>query len=378
MPTVYHLLTEREPFSKVDGGGISRWAGNVVPQDPKGVVVAPSADGTWELPPEQLLIEPGLLRYKTRTSRLSRLAWDVTPALAAKLLLPTLLKRVRPGDIVWVHNRPEFAAGLARLSELTKLGIKVVLHMHNSHLYHATRRVRKNTRGVTVVFVSRYMRDEAAARESGWATMPVLYNGADEATYGPAEASSFGIQPANVLFLGRLIPEKGCHILTQAMKILDDRGFRCECRVVGGAGFGVQADTDYIRDMKRSAPPNVRFLGYLPGEEIAKSYREAWMFCQPSLWQDPSPVTTLEAMASGIPVVAFRSGGIPEMLEFGGGVVVEESTPESLADAIQAVASNGALRAEMATAGRQSFLDRFTWRHVFAGYRQICEQVAIG
>jgi len=342
------------------------------------VVVAISADGTWALPPEQLLIEPGLARYKNRTSRLSRLAWGVTPAWTAKLLLSTLLKQVHSGDIVWIHNRPEFAAGLVRLSQVRKLGIKVVLHMHNSHLYHAPRRILKNMRGITVVFVSRYLRDEAAAREGALATMPVLYNGANEAKYSPAETPNSSGQPPSILFLGRLVPEKGCLVFTQAMKILSDRGFRCEGRVVGGAGFGLQTETDYIRDLKRTAPPNVSFLGYLPEEDLASSYRDASMFCQPSLWQEPSTLTVIEAMASGLPVIAFRSGGIPELLEYGGGVVVEESTPACLADAIQAVASDATLLAQLATAARQSFLDRFTWGHVLASYREICEHVAHG
>jgi len=140
----------------------------------------------------------------------------------------------------------------------------------------------------------------------------------------------------------------------------------------------LQTETDYIRDLKRTAPPNVSFLGYLPEEDLASSYRDASMFCQPSLWQEPSTLTVIEAMASGLPVIAFRSGGIPELLEYGGGVVVEESTPACLADAIQAVASDATLLAQLATAARQSFLDRFTWGHVLASYREICEHVAHG
>jgi len=69
----YHLLTEAEPFSEFYGGAISRWAGNVLRNAASSVVVCPSADHTWQFPPESLILLSGLKRYKGFRGRLSRL-----------------------------------------------------------------------------------------------------------------------------------------------------------------------------------------------------------------------------------------------------------------------------------------------------------------
>ena len=65
MPSItYHLLTESEPFSEFIGGAISRWAGNVLRDASRSVVVCPSADGSWKFSPESIYLLPGLKFYK--------------------------------------------------------------------------------------------------------------------------------------------------------------------------------------------------------------------------------------------------------------------------------------------------------------------------
>ena len=112
MPNVtYHVLAEGEPFSEFHGGAISRWAGNVLRNTTSSVVVCPSADDTWKFPPESILSLSRLNRYRYIRGRLSRLPWFVHRPVLSYVFRP-LLSRVRPGDIVWIHNRPEYAVAL--------------------------------------------------------------------------------------------------------------------------------------------------------------------------------------------------------------------------------------------------------------------------
>src|SRR5271154_3951204 len=108
MPNItYHLLTEAEPFSDFNGGAISRWAGNILRNTSNSVVVCPSADNTWNFAPDSIAVLPRLKLYKGMRRCISHAPWLVHRRFIRWIFDP-LLERLRPGDIVWIHNRPEF------------------------------------------------------------------------------------------------------------------------------------------------------------------------------------------------------------------------------------------------------------------------------
>src|SRR5271156_5287184 len=124
--TIFHVLAEGEPFSEFHGGAISRWAGNVLRNASNSVVVCPSADDTWNFPPESILPLPALKRYKRVRGRLFRLPWFFHQAVIRCIFRP-LLARLRPGDIVWIHNRPEYAIALT--PHIHRKGGRVILQL---------------------------------------------------------------------------------------------------------------------------------------------------------------------------------------------------------------------------------------------------------
>jgi glycosyltransferase involved in cell wall biosynthesis len=105
----------------------------------------------------------------------------------------------------------------------------------------------------------------------------------------------------NFLYLGRLSPEKGVKTLVRAW---DDVG--AELVVVGDG-----PDADQLRT---EAPPSVRFVGPLPGEDVVDLIREARAVLVPSVWYEAQPRVILEAYAAGVPVVASRIGGLPDLI----------------------------------------------------------------
>ncbi len=366
MSRIYHLLDEAEQFSERKGGAISRWTANVLREGPE-VIVCPSYDGTWNFAAERLHVLPGWQRTDAPHPILYRLPWALQKAAYLAIFRP-LFELLEPGDLLWVHNRPECAAVLATVAR--EKGFTLVLHMHNSHMLTGKRAWRPALRETPIVFCSQWLHGEFEAAWPGHgAPTLVILNGADGTKFraaDPGEAAADKVP--EVIFTGRLVPYKGAHILLDAMRILESRGVRARCSIVGSSGFARQKKTAYIRRMEATKPANSELLGYRSGEALAKLLREADIYCCPSIWNDPFPLAPLEGMASGLPVVASRTGGIPEELQYGGGRLVEPNDPVALADGLQPLLENPALRMKLREEALASFREHFLWSHVRAQY----------
>jgi spore coat protein SA len=356
----YHLLTEAEPFSEFHGGAISRWAGNVLRNTPHSVVVCPSADDTWKFPPQSILLLAGLERYQRWRRKLPRLPWLARRPVIRKVFRP-VLDRVQPGDIVWIHNRPEFA--LALTAPVHRAGGRVVLHMHNTHLVAGPRRLMEQVRVDRLVFVSKFLMEQALRKFPSLGASSVLYNGADETIFYPAAAGQRNAEIPTVLFAGRLVEDKGVHILLDAMKLLSQQDVRLEARIVGASGFGVGEETDYIRRLKANSPQTVQFFSYRSGSALGDLFRAADIFCSPSVCEEGFGLVNVEAFASAVPVVSTHSGGVQEVFSGGGGILVERGSVVQLAAALRRLAQDPDLRTRMGRQGYAVFCERFTWAH---------------
>ncbi len=368
---IYHLLPEGEPFSDVDGGALSRWVANAA-RGSEYMVACPRYDDTWNLSPRQLIELPMWRRYgrfRGALPRGTRFFDRLSPAVKP---FEPLMKLLVAGDVLWIHNRPSAAAYFA--NRLRDKGIGIVLHMQNSHLPFAGSRTIAALRDVSVVFCSKYLANEAAAKHpSLLAHSYLIPNGADERRFFPEQSRVNPIP--QIVFAGRLVPEKGVHVLLAAMRRLEQRRVEARCIVIGSARFGNNGMTSYVRSLHEQKPDNTEIRGYLSGAPFAESLRKADIFCSPGVWQEPFGMVIVEAMASGLPVVASRSGGIPEILNYGGGVLVPPNDPESVANALEHLILDKAARQCMALDALQTFRKHFTWKVIRDQYRQVLQDV---
>jgi spore coat protein SA len=157
------------------------------------------------------------------------------------------------------------------------------------------------------------------------------------------------------------------------MRILEHKKIDARCKIVGGATFGDSRPTRYTRKLHRKKPANTEFLGYMAGEQLAEQLRGADIFCCPSIWNDPFPMALLEAMASGLPVVASRTGGIPEQLAYGGGILVAPNDPEVLAGALEKLVTDARYREELSQRALIAFKKHFFWSGVREQYEQVVQ-----
>jgi glycosyltransferase involved in cell wall biosynthesis len=120
------------------------------------------------------------------------------------------------------------------------------------------------------------------------------------------------------------------------------------------AGDGPEREAIARRIGELDLGDRVRLLGTVPHAELLTLYRERRVDCVvlPSHHEGLS-VALVEAMAYGVPVIATRVGGVPELLEHGGGVLIPPADVDALTDALSRVLGSPALRAELARTGRR-------------------------
>jgi glycosyltransferase involved in cell wall biosynthesis len=140
--------------------------------------------------------------------------------------------------------------------------------------------------------------------------------------------------------------------------------------IVGRPGFAADAPlSGHERELRRLAEASgadVRFQTFVPRAELPALLRTADVFVVPSRWPDPSPLTVGEALATGLPVIASRIGGIPEAIG-DAGILVPPDDPGALADALRGLIGDGARRAALVQAARARAEARdwsWSWRQL--------------
>lgn len=364
---VFHILDEREAFSEHSGGAISRWAANVL-REGEEIVVCPDYDATWEFAPERIFKLPGWADVARIHPLLYRVPWGIQRTWYLRILAG-FLREIKPNDTVYVHNRPACAAALATAARTA--GFQVYLHMHNSMLLDCNRGQLKALQDTQIVYCSRFLKEEAERLlPVKLKNAHVVYNGADDRLFQP-QASAEDAEQVTVIFTGRLVFDKGVHVLLDAMRLLEKTDPSVRCLIVGGSRFGGSKPTRYVRRLHQKAPANCTLLGYRSGAALAGLLREADIFCCPSVWNDPFPLAPLEAMAAGLPVVASRVGGLPEALAHGGGLLIEQDDAQKLAEAIASLARDRHRRLQMGIAARRAYEEHFRWSSVRAQYLNV-------
>ena len=129
--------------------------------------------------------------------------------------------------------------------------------------------------------------------------------------------------------------------------------------IVGSPFFGRTQSSPFLRRLEQQANAlgdRVRFTGYVPNERLTEYYRLADLVCVPTLVEEAAGLVAMEAMACGRPVLATRSGGMPEYLEGSQAVLVDRG-PElagQLSWAIRMLYEHPELRAQMGAAGAEA------------------------
>ncbi|HMQ30935.1 MAG TPA: glycosyltransferase family 4 protein, partial [Chloroflexaceae bacterium] len=242
-------------------------------------------------------------------------------------------------------------------------GIPYSFTAHGSDLHVERRMLREKVEEAAfVVTISNYNR-ELIAQECGGRhrdKVKVIHCGVDTGVFTPVARRAEG--PVSLLCIGTLHEVKGQTYLIEACRLLRERKLDVVCRFVGD---GEDRAMLQAQIEQAGLGGRVELLGRRTREQIAALLADTDIVVTPSVptkggKREGIPVVLMEAMASGVAVVASGISGIPELVEHErGGLLVPPRDAAALAAAIERLAGDAELRERLGQAGREKVLREF-------------------
>lgn len=184
-----------------------------------------------------------------------------------------------------------------------------------------------------------------------------MFDSCDASDAGSAIRAKLGLAPTDfvVLYSGRIIPVKGLLELIRAVSLTDDRSIKL--LIIGSPDFGPSSDTEYSHQVQSAVKRlggRAKYLGYVPHDRVADYQYAADVQVIPSLCEDAAPLSCVEAMAAGLPLIVTKSGGMQEYTQPECAVTVEKNSelPMSLARTIVDLKRQPEMLLSMSRAGR--------------------------
>lgn len=185
----------------------------------------------------------------------------------------------------------------------------------------------------------------------------------------PIEPRPLPFDAPRVLFVGRLLPEKGFDVALEAFPEVVGRYPRARLVV---AGEGTQRETLERRAAELGVADAVDFLGRVDPEKVPGIINTATLMVVPSRWFEVFGLVALEGALMGRPVVASRVGGLPEVVVEGRtGLLVEPGDVHALARAVLFLLENPDRCASMGRSARERALEDFGWEPLVDAYDRL-------
>lgn len=359
-------------------------------------------------------------RFRYKILRDQQVEYRYIPIAPDKLLMKLLRRLPREREV----GRPLFASAatylgyalqiawslrqercdVVHISNVTQLvpiirtfnpRIKIVIHMHCEWLSQLDQEMiaRRLRLCDLILGCSAFITDKIASRFPQFADRcRTLHNGVDVEQFIPSREEegsdrfSSPLESPQLLYVGRVSPEKGVHVLLDAFAQVVKYYPRARLDIVGPeeinppefaapnsedpterallpfCGGGRPYHAAIQRQLAAPWSRQVTFLGNVPHTDLlARRYQAADVFIAPSI-MEAFGIPVIEAMAAGVPVVASRYGPFPEVIQDGvTGLLAQRGDGNDFARAIVRLLDDAALRRSIATAARQQVVARYGW-----------------
>ena len=297
----------------------------------------------------------------------------------SQFLYGFFLVLTRPISIIhahWVIPQGVVAVSVSKIiAILTKKQTKVVITIHGSDFYRMNNGIIRAlklyvlSQADVVTVVSSHMKSEIlnTIRLKNLVVAPM---GVDMSQFNSPIACR---QETEIIFVGRLVKQKGISYLIDAVSALKSRYPSITLRVYGG---GPEEVNLRAQANKLGMGRSILFEGFQSSEIISKAFKQAALCVVPSIGEEGLGLVPIEAMASGCPVIASRYGAISDIIvdRVSGRLVIPESSLE-LKVTIDELLGDEGFRQLLSENGRLAVREKYSWDTCAGRYENIYDQL---
>ncbi|MBP1932981.1 glycosyltransferase family 4 protein [Ammoniphilus resinae] len=285
-------------------------------------------------------------------------------------------------DIIQVDNRPRYIPLLRQHLPNSRL----VLNLHS--LTFMSRLSRQQQEQVVrmataIICNSGFIRNQYQRMFPGYSKkFHKIYLGTDLSRFHPPskqerrkELERFGLNSAfHILNVGRVIPGKGVHVLVKAAGIVRKKYPNIRLLVIGPLKKSAYAGN--LLRQARKAKLDMKIIGPQKPSMIHRVYWLGEIFVCPTQMPEAFGLVNVEAMASGLPVIASGRGGVKEILSGSRGILVENyRSAKAFAKAIQKLIKSPRKAKKLGVKGRNFVKGRFSWNKSASEYRDFYKKI---
>lgn len=277
-------------------------------------------------------------------------------------------------DVIVVENRPGF---ILPLKKITKA--KLFLHLHYDSLYKGAKLAEDILNACDgIIAVSNYIKNRICTIDNKSDKVKVVYNGIDLDKFDSKNALSFSREQFGlnsndfvILYCGRIDPIKGVKELIMAFASVGEY-LDMKLLIVGGSSNPDSSKDIYLQSIQAMATPLVNrviFTGFQQYSSIPSILKLCNISVIPSVCEEAFPLAAIESLASGLPLIITKSGGMPEVVNEECAIIIEkeDNLVKDLANAILSLYTDKEKRLKMSASavkqakkfGKESFASEF-------------------
>ncbi len=261
--------------------------------------------------------------------------------LASKMI-EIISKDTDNKQLIEIHNRPYL---LDKIAKGHKFPISLFFH-NDPQTMKGSRSIKDRKKILekcaAIFCVSEFIKSKfLEAIEMNVNNVHVLYNGVER------KIKKFPEKKKEVLFVGRLVQEKGVHHYVEAIKLLVNKYPEWTFRLIGSYRLGDKENKNLFADKIikkfRSIGPQAKFHGFKEQKFVEEKMKNASIIAIPSVWEEPFGLVAAEAMSNGACIIASKVGGIPEIIK-DNGILIEKIDYKKLSLKIDCLIQDDKLR----------------------------------
>lgn len=362
------ICTEKLPIPSVSGGAVQQYIEGILPYLSLHHEITVYS-----------ICYPNLLDYEI----IDGIKYVRIPGGKRELFINNLLNNIENDfELIHIFNRPQWVLNIAERFPNTKLSLSLHNEMFHPEKISAKNAVKCIERVEFINTVSKFILESVKKNyPSSQGKIKVIYSASDPNKY-ETQWSSKGIQNKHtlkrkynienykvILYVGRLSPKKGTHILMKSMHEVMNLRRDTALVIIGSKWYGENRIDDYTKSLQalaRDMPGPVIFTGFLPPVEIAKYYNLGDIFVCASQWNEPLARVHYEAMAAGLPIITTNRGGNSEVIYgFNNGIIINEyNNPSHFSYYINYLLSSPSSALQMGQNGRKLVEEQFNYKRV--------------